>query len=820
MRALQKSLIVGVGVLCWLSFSSAWAWHSLTTGGQCKQTQTSCRTTIGNAGGSGACCDPLSSGLATCASQNECVGGNPYKWPSMPVGWYLNLNNMPGQSGYQGKTGATIEATLKKAWDAWGQPACTDFAHNYLGQTTTKGSTSDRKLVCWLPSSADWSALRLPSSVLAVTQPVATSNGSLIDGDVAFNPLPAGRLWGMTPNVQSNEMDFADVAAHEIGHALGFGHTAPRSSLMYFSVRGVGALFQGLTSDEESGVCTIYPVTGCTSSSQCGTCRDCTNGKCGPKSFSIPSQICKPCKSDNDCGGGVCSQVDGRARCLQRCDAAGCCPAGTACQGSGGSSLCMPTNNKCPDATCTTTNDCGSNEVCVNGLCEKSCTKDTDCPSGFVCKSQSCTEAQPAKLGQPCSTNIPCVAGTTCESTSKGQICTVACGAGTGGYPNGSPGSACTSCVSGTTCINNIGQSACLRSCSSNSSCSSTGGGLCGRINSGPLFCLCRNDADCASGYNCNKAILGNLGLGACAQRGGGTCPTGYQCDGTFCVGSGGSTCGNGTCDGTEDCSSCVQDCACVAGQVCQAGSCVTPSTCGNGTCDNNENCATCAKDCACAANQVCNAGKCEENKPQCGNGICDNNETCDGCKVDCLCPEGLACNKGLCQPLESCGDGTCGSGEDCSSCPQDCACPTGQFCLNSACQTGQSESNNEPTGPKEPSSNPERTILPEERGNTAVERVSSDAGPAETSSITEKAVGSFGGACRPDGSCDGNAICVQQPDGSKVCLIANGSEFKPRAFGCSCSAETGYPEGLWGWCLMGLFLLFWRRRKTPWIGA
>ncbi|MCK6508655.1 matrixin family metalloprotease [Myxococcota bacterium] len=798
--------------------SAALAWHSLTTGGQCKQTQTSCRTTIGNAGGADACCDPLSSGLATCAAQNECVGGNPYKWPALPVGWYLNLNNMPGQGGYQGKTGTTIEATLKAAWDAWKQPSCTDFAHNYLGQTTTKGNPSDRRLVCWLPSSADWSAMRLPSSVLAVTQPAVSSNGSLIDADIAFNPLPSGRLWGMTPNVQANEMDFADVAAHEIGHALGFGHTAPRSSLMYFSVRGVGPLFNGITSDEESGVCTIYPTTGCTSAAQCGTCRDCVGGKCGPKTFPIPPQNCKPCRQDADCGGGACAQVDGRSRCLLRCDAAGCCPSGTKCQSSGASMLCMPDTNKCPDAPCATTNECGSNETCQNGRCQKMCQSDADCAAGFVCKNQACIEAQPANLGQPCNANIPCVAGTICQNTSKGQICTVACGTGTGGFPNGAPGSSCSSCAAGTSCIDNVGLSACLRSCSSNSTCAAAAGGLCGRINSGTPFCLCRGDTDCASGYNCNKEVLGNLGLGACAQRGGGTCPTGYACDGNFCIPSGGAVCGNGSCDGNEDCSSCPKDCPCPSGQQCQGGICITPSTCGNGACDASENCATCAQDCACPPTQICNAGKCEENKPQCGNGICDNNETCDACKADCLCPEGLACNNGLCKPLANCGDGRCAEGEACDSCPQDCRCPQGQVCLDSLCQASSPEGNASTESTSENSG--ENTSVREEGGSSTESRPPDgsrppDAGPLD-GDLTERAAGAFGGPCRSDGSCDGNAICVQQPDSTKVCLVPNGSEFKPRAFGCSCQSVLSQESlGLAFWLLGWLCWGVWRRRRN-----
>ncbi len=96
-----------------------------------------------------------------------------------------------------------------------------------------------------------------------------------------------------------------------------------------------------------------------------------------------------------------------------------------------------------------------------------------------------------------------------------------------------------------------------------------------------------------------------------------------------------GPVCGNGKCEGGENCSNCGQDC----------GNC-----CGNGSCDNGENCASCGKDC----------GSC------CGNGKCDNGENCSTCDKDC----------GSC-----CGNGACDYGEKCETCNADCHClPSGSL--------------------------------------------------------------------------------------------------------------------------------------------
>ena len=125
---------------------------------------------------------------------------------------------------------------------------------------------------------------------------------------------------------------------------------------------------------------------------------------------------------------------------------------------------------------------------------------------------------------------------------------------------------------------------------------------------------------------------------------------------------SSGTSCGDGSCSGEEDCASCPDDCG-----VCD--------TCGDGTCTGEETCSTCSSDC----------GQC----PRCGDGSCSGEEDCTSCPGDC----------GVCVV---CGDGVCSGSEDCSSCPADCGqCPDGcgdgycdpaggENCFNCASDCGQ----------------------------------------------------------------------------------------------------------------------------------
>jgi hypothetical protein len=74
-------------------------------------------------------------------------------------------------------------------------------------------------------------------------------------------------------------------------------------------------------------------------------------------------------------------------------------------------------------------------------------------------------------------------------------------------------------------------------------------------------------------------------------------------------------SCGDGSCNGNETCTSCDTDCG------------VCPPVCGDGACNGLENCTTCSSDC----------GACQ---PVCGDLACNGAETCATCSNDCgACP-------------------------------------------------------------------------------------------------------------------------------------------------------------------------------------
>src|SRR5205085_11684233 len=85
------------------------------------------------------------------------------------------------------------------------------------------------------------------NSYLASTFLPPPVNNYSIAGDIDFNTS-----WGF--NIGTT-YDLFSVAAHEIGHALGLGHSTSSQAVMYPSYLGVRS---GLSSDDISSIRSVY----------------------------------------------------------------------------------------------------------------------------------------------------------------------------------------------------------------------------------------------------------------------------------------------------------------------------------------------------------------------------------------------------------------------------------------------------------------------------------------------------------------------------------------------------------------------------------
>src|SRR5436305_12730900 len=73
-------------------------------------------------------------------------------------------------------------------------------------------------------------------------------NNYSIGGDIAFNTAQVYNINGL-------DYDLYTVSLHELGHALGLGHSNSASAIMYPTYRGVQ---YGLSTDDINGIQSIY----------------------------------------------------------------------------------------------------------------------------------------------------------------------------------------------------------------------------------------------------------------------------------------------------------------------------------------------------------------------------------------------------------------------------------------------------------------------------------------------------------------------------------------------------------------------------------
>ena len=93
------------------------------------------------------------------------------------------------------------------------------------------------------------------SSTVAITPVWFTGGGTITDADVLFN----GYGFGFTTSGEAGRYDVQDVAAHELGHLLGFDHSGQAGATLYPYVDSQVILHRSLSRDDEQALRAVYP---------------------------------------------------------------------------------------------------------------------------------------------------------------------------------------------------------------------------------------------------------------------------------------------------------------------------------------------------------------------------------------------------------------------------------------------------------------------------------------------------------------------------------------------------------------------------------
>jgi Matrixin/IPT/TIG domain len=183
-------------------------------------------------------------------------------WPGSTAPYRINANFPDPSAG----TPADQIAAVQAAADAWHVQTGIDFSFAYAGTTSVATVAYDGTNAIFYSHTDGGGALAVCYYWMG--------GGSLYQFDIQFFDR-AGLydfVWAVTPNMA--QFDIQSVATHELGHALGLGHSAIGAATMYPTIAPGDVSRRTLDIDDINGALSIYgtapvtpSVTGCSPSS-------------------------------------------------------------------------------------------------------------------------------------------------------------------------------------------------------------------------------------------------------------------------------------------------------------------------------------------------------------------------------------------------------------------------------------------------------------------------------------------------------------------------------------------------------------------------
>lgn len=170
------------------------------------------------------------------------------------ISFYLNTDNAPIAGGGSAEIG--------RAMSAWPSQSGANIHLQIAGQTNNCGMVADNTNTI---SFNDCLGQVDPSSgcsgVVAITTTWWTSQSSMVGGQSFFRIVETDVAFSRTMQCfLGTSANLAEVATHELGHAIGLAHSADANAIMWAVAHGHGR-DAVLGNDDKSGVLVIYPAS-------------------------------------------------------------------------------------------------------------------------------------------------------------------------------------------------------------------------------------------------------------------------------------------------------------------------------------------------------------------------------------------------------------------------------------------------------------------------------------------------------------------------------------------------------------------------------
>ena len=256
----------------------------------------------------------------------------------------------------------------------------------------------------------------LVTDAIAQTVLHTDATGNLHDTDIHVN----GAAYRWSLDGAGATLDARGVLTHELGHALGLGHSQDPRATMY-ATHPPGTSWRSLEQDDRDGVSALYPgkgAAGCDEpgSAACPRGFVCVARVC--ERDGARGEVCSPCARVP----GACDGAGDDARCIDIGDGA---TAGTVCGRACSVDADCGARFRCAPTTSSGDVQCVPLDACAAG--PDPCRTDAEC-GGDVCRSGACVGAAPPS-GVVDAGAIDADAGPEAQSIRSSRGCAAARGA-------------------------------------------------------------------------------------------------------------------------------------------------------------------------------------------------------------------------------------------------------------------------------------------------------------------------------------------------------------------------------------------------------
>ncbi|OGS33651.1 MAG: hypothetical protein A2293_10225 [Elusimicrobia bacterium RIFOXYB2_FULL_49_7] len=169
------------------------------------------------------------------------------KWPGLEpvVEYYINEEGTPDV--------ADEFDHLQRSFDIWNEVEGAAIKCQYMGTTNSHAIAPNHQNIIQF---AEGNNFKLGSNVIAACY--YWYQGSVMqEFDIEMN----GRDFEWSTTGEPGKMDVGHIATHEVGHALGLGHSDVAGSVMWSTATYGDTTHRHLTSDDSTGLSKLYPRT-------------------------------------------------------------------------------------------------------------------------------------------------------------------------------------------------------------------------------------------------------------------------------------------------------------------------------------------------------------------------------------------------------------------------------------------------------------------------------------------------------------------------------------------------------------------------------